>query len=126
VPYRGKRLAGDDLHRQLDRWVAGGIVEPTCAEAVRTVMANPDWLDLSDRRTVVLGAGAEMGPLTCPGRRSGSGCWARPRGTAGGCTCRSAAHRTTTVTWRNGPAPTSCTICRAWRPGCASSTARWC
>jgi len=64
VPYRGKRLAGDDLHRQLDRWVAGGIVEPTCAEAVRTVMANPDWLDLSDRRTVVLGAGAEMGPLT--------------------------------------------------------------
>jgi hypothetical protein len=63
VPYRGKRLSGDDLHRQLDRWIAGGIVEPTFAEAVRAVMANPDWLDLSDRQVVVLGAGAEMGPL---------------------------------------------------------------
>jgi hypothetical protein len=63
VPYRGKRLTGDDLHRQLDRWIAGGIVEPTFAEAVRTVMANPDWLDLGDRKVVVLGAGAEMGPL---------------------------------------------------------------
>jgi hypothetical protein len=63
VPYRGKRLSGDDLHRQLDRWIAGGIVEPTFAEAVRAVMANPDWLDLGDRRVVVLGAGAEMGPL---------------------------------------------------------------
>jgi hypothetical protein len=26
-------------------------------------MDNPDWLDLSDQRLVVLGAGAEMGPL---------------------------------------------------------------
>ena len=63
LPYRGERLAGDALHRQLDDWVARGIVEPSCAEAVRTVMRNPDWLDLSDRRVVVLGAGAEMGPL---------------------------------------------------------------
>jgi hypothetical protein len=63
VPYRGNRLTGDDLHRQLDRWVHAGIVEPSFAEAVRAVMANPDWLDLSDKRMVVLGAGAEMGPL---------------------------------------------------------------
>jgi hypothetical protein len=63
VPYRGDRLAGDTLHRQLDRWVEGGIVEPSFAEAIRAVMANPDWLDLSDRKMVVLGAGAEMGPL---------------------------------------------------------------
>ena len=34
-----------------------------CAEAVERVMANPDWLDLSDRTVVVLGAAAEMGPL---------------------------------------------------------------
>ena len=27
------------------------------------MLANPDWLDLSDQRVVVLGAGAEMGPL---------------------------------------------------------------
>jgi hypothetical protein len=48
----------------LDAWVAGGIVEPSCAEAVRLVAANPDWLELSGHRVVVLGAGAEMGPLT--------------------------------------------------------------
>jgi hypothetical protein len=63
LPYRGQRLRGDALARQLDRWVDGGIVEPSCAEAVRLVAANPDWLDLSDRRVVVLGAGAEMGPV---------------------------------------------------------------
>ncbi|MGC5020233.1 hypothetical protein [Micromonospora sp. DT47] len=39
-------------------------MEPSCAEAVGTVIGNPDWLDLRDQRIVVLGAGAEMGPLT--------------------------------------------------------------
>ncbi|WP_433384175.1 hypothetical protein [Micromonospora sp. KLBMP9576] len=63
LPYRGQRLRGDDLRRRLDEWVSAGVVEPSCAEAVRTVMANPDWLDLRDQRVVVLGAGAEMGPL---------------------------------------------------------------
>jgi hypothetical protein len=63
VPYRGDRLGGDTLHRQLDRWLEAGIAEPSFAEAVRLVMDNPDWLDLSDQRVVVLGAGAEMGPL---------------------------------------------------------------
>ncbi len=64
LPYRGDRLRGSDLDRQLDRWVAAGVVEPSCAEAVRLVADNPQWLDLSDQRVVVLGAGAEMGPLT--------------------------------------------------------------
>jgi hypothetical protein len=63
LPYRGQRLRGDALARQLDAWVTGGIIEPSCAEAVRRVMAQPDWLDLSDLRVVVLGAGAEMGPV---------------------------------------------------------------
>jgi hypothetical protein len=63
LPFHGQRLRGDALHRQLDDWSARGILEPSAAEAVRTVMANPDWLDLSDQRLVVLGAGAEMGPL---------------------------------------------------------------
>jgi hypothetical protein len=62
VPYHGERLRGDDLRRQLDRWVTAGVIEPSCADAVRAVLANPDWLDLSDQRVVVLGAGAEMGP----------------------------------------------------------------
>ena len=63
VPYRGARLRGDELHRQLDKWLDAGIVEPSFAESMRLVMSNPDWLDLSDLTVVVLGAGAEMGPL---------------------------------------------------------------
>ena len=74
-----------------------GVVEPSCAEAVRTVAAHPDWLSLPDSTVVVLGAGAEMGPLhraaavgrpgrrrrPAPRRRSGSGCSTPPRGSAG-------------------------------------------
>jgi hypothetical protein len=63
VPYRGDRLHGDALLRQLDAWVAAGIIEPSCAEAVRTVQAHPEWLALPGRTVVVLGAGAEVGPL---------------------------------------------------------------
>ena len=63
LPYRGELLRGDALLRQLDRWVELGTIEPSCAEAVREVAAEPEWLDLSDQRLVVLGAGAEMGPL---------------------------------------------------------------
>ncbi|MEV4636721.1 hypothetical protein AB0J80_05135 [Actinoplanes sp. NPDC049548] len=63
VPYRGQLLRGDTLHRQLDAWVTAGTIEASCAEMVREVAANPGWLDLSDQRLVVLGAGSEMGPL---------------------------------------------------------------
>lgn len=63
VPYKGRCLSGDALHRKLDDWVDAGTAEPSFADAIRLVMANPDWLDLSDRRFAVLGAGAEMGPL---------------------------------------------------------------
>jgi hypothetical protein len=63
IPMHGQRLAGDALHRQLDRWVTAGSMEPSAAEAVREVMAHPEWLDLRDQKLVVLGAGAEMGPL---------------------------------------------------------------
>jgi hypothetical protein len=64
VPYHGERLHGASLDRQLDRWVDGGVIEASCARALRTVAANPDWLALPGRPVVVLGAGAEMGPLT--------------------------------------------------------------
>jgi hypothetical protein len=64
VPYRGRRLSADALQRQLDAWVEAGSVEASFAEAVRLVAANPDWLDTSDLRVAVLGAAAEMGPLT--------------------------------------------------------------
>lgn len=62
VPYRGRRLFGDDLRHQLQAWVDAGIAEPSFAAAVEMVMDNPDWLDLSDIDVAVLGAGAEMGP----------------------------------------------------------------
>ncbi|WP_448613979.1 hypothetical protein [Modestobacter sp. URMC 112] len=64
LPYRGQRLRGDELSHRLDAWVGAGVVEPSCADAVRTVMANPGWLSLPGTTVTVLGAGAEMGPLT--------------------------------------------------------------
>ena len=63
IPYRGERLTGDGLLRQLDGWIERGIIEPSCAEAIRAVAAHPEWLALPDRSVVVLGAGAEVGPL---------------------------------------------------------------
>ncbi len=62
LPYKGRRLFGDDLRRQVDAWVAAGVAEPGVAEAVDLLMANPGWLDLRDLDIAVLGAGAEMGP----------------------------------------------------------------
>lgn len=64
LPFHGQRLRGDALLRQLDDWATAGVVEPSCAEAVRTVAAHPEWLAVPDSTVVVLGAGAEMGPLT--------------------------------------------------------------
>jgi hypothetical protein len=63
VPYRGERLSGSPLMRQLDAWAAAGVIEPSCAAAVQAVAASPEWLALPGRTVVVLGAGAEVGPL---------------------------------------------------------------
>jgi hypothetical protein len=63
LPYHGIRLRGADLQRQVDAWTDRGVIEPSAAEAVRAVAANPDWLDLTDQRIAILGAGAEMGPV---------------------------------------------------------------
>jgi len=63
IPYRGERLSGDKLLRQLDQWSHRGIIEPSHAEAIRTVMRNTEWLDLSERTFILLGAAAEIGPL---------------------------------------------------------------
>jgi hypothetical protein len=64
VPYGDELLSGDDLLRQLDDWVAAGTVEPSCAQALRRVVATPEWLDLRDRAFALLGAAAELGPVT--------------------------------------------------------------
>ena len=63
LPYRGRRLVGSDLGRQLEEWVRQGVIEPSAADAVRAVAAHPEWLPLDGRTIAVLGAGAEMGPL---------------------------------------------------------------
>jgi len=63
VPYRGERLSGSALLRQLDAWVAAGVIEPSCADAIRAVAASPEWLALPGSTVAVLGAGAEIGPL---------------------------------------------------------------
>jgi hypothetical protein len=62
LPYRGDLLRGDDIRRQVARWVEDGIVEPSVAPAVDDVIANPDWLRLEGQTVAVLGAGSEMGP----------------------------------------------------------------
>ena len=63
IPYRGRDLVGDDLNRQLDTWVERGVIEPSCADALRMVDAQPDWLDLRDTTVALVGAAAEMSPL---------------------------------------------------------------
>jgi len=63
LPYRGSQLRGRDLLNQLATWVQRGIIEPSCADAVRAVAAHPEWLALPGRTVAVLGAGAEVGPL---------------------------------------------------------------
>jgi hypothetical protein len=63
VPYHGKRLSGAELDDQLTRWEHAGIIEPSHAQALRQVIAHPEWLDLSDRTLVLLGAASEAGPL---------------------------------------------------------------
>jgi hypothetical protein len=63
LPLRGDRLTGAALERQLASWTAVGVMEPTAADRVRALMAHPEWLSVAGRTVVVLGAGAEMGPL---------------------------------------------------------------
>jgi hypothetical protein len=62
VPYRGRRLFGAELRRQVDTWVADGIAEPSFGAALHRVLDNPEWLDLHDVDIALLGAGAEMAP----------------------------------------------------------------
>ena len=63
LPYRGERLRGDALAHRLETWVSGGIIEPSCAEALSEVAAHPEWLRLPGQTVIALGAGAEVGPL---------------------------------------------------------------
>jgi hypothetical protein len=63
LPYHHERLRGDAIRRRVEDWVGAGTAEPTLAEVVDQVLANPDWLRMEGHTVAVLGAGAEMGPL---------------------------------------------------------------
>lgn len=63
LPLAGRRLEDETLLLQLGLWEQRGILEPSAAEAVRELAHHPEWLPLTGVRVVVLGAGAEMGPL---------------------------------------------------------------
>lgn len=63
IPYHNKQLRGADLLKQLDTWLAHGIIEQSHADALRLVQAHPEWLDLSQRYMVLFGAASEAGPL---------------------------------------------------------------
>ena len=62
LPYLGETLSGAALRDHLDRWVDRGVIEPSCAAALRLVQDNPQWLSLPGRAMLVLGLGSEMGP----------------------------------------------------------------
>ncbi len=64
LPYRGTRLSGAALGAQLRQWARQGVLEPSAVDAVLEVAAHPEWLALPGQTVAVLGAGAEMGPLT--------------------------------------------------------------
>ncbi|MGL5824613.1 MAG: hypothetical protein ACRCYU_07230 [Nocardioides sp.] len=60
-----RRLRGRDLLAQLDAWTRSGALEPSAAEAISVVARHPEWLSLSGRTVVCLGAAAELSPLPC-------------------------------------------------------------
>ncbi len=45
------------------RWSAYGTIEPSAEQAIADIASHPEWLDLSNRYFVLLGAGSAMGPI---------------------------------------------------------------
>lgn len=63
ISYKGKNISGLELQTQVKKWVDYGTIEPSAGEAILLCSANKQWIDLSDRYFVLLGAGSAMGPL---------------------------------------------------------------
>lgn len=63
VPYKGRMLKGKELADTIDAWATYGTIEPSCADALKACVLHPEWMDLSDRYFVLLGAGSAMGPF---------------------------------------------------------------
>jgi hypothetical protein len=64
IPFKGQKLQGDALLKQIDRWEQQQIIEPSHAKALRLLQAHPEWFDLSSRTMVLFGAASEAGPLS--------------------------------------------------------------
>ena len=57
-------LSNETLNSQLDKWVSYGTIEKSCADEIKAVIKNQkQWLDLSDKYFVLIGATSAMGPL---------------------------------------------------------------
>ncbi len=63
VPYKGQTLTGKDLEQKVHAWVDYGTIEKSAGDAIIACIQNPQWLDLSNRYFVLLGAGSAMGPF---------------------------------------------------------------
>src|SRR5260370_8371422 len=63
LPYHGQRLRGDALLHRLEQWTNNGVIQPSCAHAVRAVAEHPDWLCLSHRTIPVPRASSLPRPL---------------------------------------------------------------
>jgi hypothetical protein len=63
VPYKGQTLIGKDLEQKVHEWVEYGTIEKSAGDAILGCIQNPQWLDLSNRYFVLLGAGSAMGPF---------------------------------------------------------------
>ena len=64
IPYKGQKLQGQALLNQLNIWQENGIIEPSHADALKKVIAHPEWFDLADQTMVLFGAASEAGPLS--------------------------------------------------------------
>merc|ERR1719223_2072768 len=63
IAYKGKQISGDELKAQVKKWVEYGTIEPSAGEAIIMCSENPEWIDLSDKYFVLLGAGSAMGTI---------------------------------------------------------------
>lgn len=64
VPYKDKILKNEELVAQLEKWTKYGTIEPEAQEGIMQVIKHQrQWLDLSSKYFVLLGASSAMGPL---------------------------------------------------------------
>ena len=63
IPYDERILRGEKIRQQVKEWVDYGTIEPSAGEAIVNCVDHPEYLDLSDRYFVLLGAGSAMGPF---------------------------------------------------------------